>query len=104
MTDIIFAAAYHGLGGKGEVPRGIRHVPVDFVYRDPNHTKSYVPVQLCTAGKVKVPLSSLVSNFADGVWGSFIMSCGNSFKTIGDSFLRSVYTVLDQETWNFTTG
>ncbi|KAJ4384285.1 hypothetical protein N0V86_001132 [Didymella sp. IMI 355093] len=104
MSDTVFAAVYHGLGGQGEVPAGTRYVPIDCVYRDPNHTKSYVSVEFGTAGTVKVPLSSLVSQFDDGTCGSFIMARGEGVSTMGDPFLRGVYSIFDQENWTITMG
>jgi hypothetical protein len=79
MTEKIFAAVYHGLGGQGDVPGGTRYVPVDCMYRDLDHTKSYVSVEFGTAGTVKVPLS-------------------------GDPFLRGVYSIFDQENFTITMG
>jgi hypothetical protein len=104
MTNTIFAAVYHGLGGRGDVPAGTRYVPVDCVYRDPNHTKSYVSVEFGTAGTIKVPLHALVSQFDDETCGSFIMARGDTLSTMGDPFLRGVYSVFDQENWTISLG
>jgi hypothetical protein len=104
MTDTIFAAVYHGLGGRGDVPAGTRYVPVDCIYRDPNHTKSYVSVGFGTAGTIKIPLHALVSQFDDGTCGSFIMARGDSVSTMGDPFLRGVYSIFDQENWTVSLG
>jgi hypothetical protein len=102
MTNKIFAAVYHGLGGQGDVPAGTRYVPVNCIYRDPNHTKSYISVEFGTAGMIKVPLSALVSQFDDGTCGSFIMARGDSVSTMGDPFLRGVYSIFDQENWTIS--
>lgn len=104
MTDTIFAAVYHGLGGQGDVPGGTRYVPIDCVYRDPDHTKSYVSVEFGKAGTVKIPLSSLVSKFDDGTCGSFIQARGDVLSIMGDPFLRGVYSIFDQENWTVTLG
>ncbi|KAF3034134.1 hypothetical protein E8E12_001874 [Didymella heteroderae] len=104
MTDTIFAAVYHGLGGQGDVPAGTRYVPVDCIYRDPKHTNGYVSVEFGTAGTIKVPISGLVSQFSDGTCGSFIMARGNTVSTMGDPFLRGVYSIFDQENWTITMG
>lgn len=104
MTETIFAAVYHGLGGQGDVPGGTRYVPVDCVYRDSDHTKSYVSVEFGTAGTVKIPLSSLVSEFSDGTCGSFIAARGDVLSSMGDPFLRGVYSIFDQENWTITMG
>jgi hypothetical protein len=104
MTNAIFGAVYHGLGGSGDVPLGTRYVPIDCAYRDPSHTKSYVSVEFGTAGKVSIPLTSLVSQFADGTCGSFIASRGDVLSTMGDPFLRGVYSIFDQENFTITLG
>jgi hypothetical protein len=104
MTETIFAAVYHGLGGQGDVLGGTRYVPVDCVYRDSDHTKSYVSVEFGTAGTVKIPLSSLVSEFSDGTCGSFIAARGDVLSSMGDPFLRGVYSIFDQENWTITMG
>jgi hypothetical protein len=104
MTETIFAAVYHGLGGRGDVPAGTRYVPVDCIYRDPSYTKSYVSVGFGTAGTVKVPLHALVSQYEDGSCGSFIMARGDTVSTMGDPFLRGVYSIFDQENWTISLG
>lgn len=104
MTDTVFAAVYHGLGGRGDVPTSTRYVPIDCVYRDPNYTKSYVSVEFGTAGTIKIPLHALVSQFDDGSCGSFIMARGDTVSTMGDPFLRGVYSIFDQENWTISLG
>jgi hypothetical protein len=104
MTNTIFAAVYHGLGGLGDVPVGTRYVPVDCIYRDPSHTKSYISVEFGTAGTIKIPLHALVSQFDDGTCGSFIMARGDIVSTMGDPFLRGVYSIFDQEDWTVSLG
>jgi hypothetical protein len=104
MPNKIFAATYYGLGGRGEVSGGTRYVPVDCAYRDPSYTKGYVTVEFGTAGKVSVPLSSLVSQFHDGTCGSFIAPRGDVVSTMGDPFLRGVYSIFDQENFTITLG
>lgn len=104
MTTTIFAAVYRGLGGQGDVSGGTRYVPIDCTYRNANHTRSYISVAFGTAGTVNIPLSSLVSQFADGTCGSFIEARGDELSSMGDPFLRGVYSIFDQENFTVTLG
>lgn len=104
MSDSIFQAVYQGLGGQGSGDNLNRVQVIDCLYRDPSHSKSYISVEFGTTGKVQIPLSSLVSKFADGTCGSFITPRGDSASTMGDTFLRGVYTIFDEENWTVTMG
>lgn len=104
MTETIFRAVYHGLGGRDNGDNAKRIQVVDCLYRDPSHSKSYISVEFGTAGKIDVPLSSLVSKFADGTCGVFMTPRGDTISTMGDPFLRSVYTIFDQENWTVSIG
>jgi hypothetical protein len=79
-------------------------VPVDCIYRDPSHTKSYISVEFSTAGTIKIPLHALVSQFDDGTCGLFIMARSDIVSTIGNPFLRGVYSIFDQEDWTVSLG
>jgi hypothetical protein len=104
LTDKIFPAVYHGLGGRGEPDTSKRIQPIDCLYRDPQHAKGHISVEFGTAGKVEIPLYSLVSKFADGTCGAFIQPRGDVVSTIGDPFLRGVYTIFDQENLTISFG
>ncbi|KAF3043951.1 hypothetical protein E8E11_009035 [Didymella keratinophila] len=104
MTETTFPAVCYRFGGQGDVPGCTRYVPVDCVYRDPSHTKSYASVELSTAGAVNIPISSLVSQYGDGTCGSFIAARGDTLSTMGDlfhsysisSFYNNITSTLDK--------
>jgi hypothetical protein len=79
-------------------------MPVNCAYCNPSYTKSYISVKFRTAGKISIPLTSLVSQFADKTCRSFIKSCGDVLSTIGNPFLRGVYSIFDQENFTITLG
>ncbi|KAL5115015.1 hypothetical protein ACEQ8H_007056 [Pleosporales sp. CAS-2024a] len=104
MPKTIFDAVFKGLGGQGDVTPGMQLFVTDCIYRDPNHSKSYIAVSFGSAGTITIPLSSLVSQFPDGTCGSFIGPRGDVVSTMGDPFLRNVYFILDQENFTVTFG
>lgn len=97
LTDSIFNAVSYGLGGRGEVQAGVPYQVIDCAYRDPGHSNSHISVEFGSAGKVRLPLHSLVTKFADGTCGSFTVPRGEELTSMGDAFLRGVYIVFDQE-------
>lgn len=104
LTDKTFAAVYHGLGGLGEPDTSKRVQPIDCRYRDPSNAKGHISVEFGTAGKVEVPLHTLVTKFPDGTCGAFISPRGDTVSTLGDPFLRGVYSIYDQERLTITFG
>jgi hypothetical protein len=79
-------------------------VPIDCIYRDPSRTESYVSVEFSTAGTIKVPLHSLVTQFNKRICGSFIIARGDILSTMRDPFLRGVYSMFDQENRTISLG
>jgi hypothetical protein len=55
---------------------------------------------------ITVPLSAFVSKFKDGSCATYIfpISDGPDLRSFGDPFLRSVYTIWDQESKRVTLG
>jgi hypothetical protein len=104
MTETIFKAVYGALGGTTQPDTSKRVQPIDCLYRDPANSKGYISVEFGTAGKIDVPLYSLVSKFADGTCGVFMTPRGDTISTLGDPFLRGVYTIFDQERKTVSIG
>jgi hypothetical protein len=77
MTEAILNQAYYALGGSGATVPGSQYKPVDCVYRDPNHSQSYISVEFGSAGNIKVPLHALVTKLADGTCGAPIDARGD---------------------------
>lgn len=102
LTDATFKAVYQALGGQEEVVPGTQAPAIDCAYRDPDRSKSYISVEFGTAGKIDVPLHSLVTKFADGSCGSYIGTRGDTVAIFGDPFLRGTYAIFDQENWKLS--
>lgn len=101
VTDKIFQAVFHALGGVGQ---GIlaQSQPVDCKYRDPANVKGYVSVEFGAAGKIEIPLHTLVTKFVDGSCGAFILGRGDQLSAFGDPFMRGVYSIFDQESFTIS--
>jgi len=104
MTDTIFDVVWRALGAFGTYVPGTRVSVIDCKYRDPSNSKGHVSVTFGTAGKIDVPLYTLVSLFSDGTCGTFIAPRGDVPATLGDPFLRGAYTIFDQESLSITLG
>lgn len=104
MTETIFDPVFRGLGGSGEASFANPYQVVDCIYRDPNHSSSYISVEFGPAGKIKVPLHSIVSKFADGTCAAFIIPRQDTLSSMGDPFLRGVYSIFDQENFSISLG
>jgi hypothetical protein len=104
LTDKTLAPIYHAFGGSGDPPFGKQYLDVDCKYADPKRTDGYVLVEFGCAGKIKVPFNALVSKFPTGKCGTFIASRGDSLAIFGDPFLRSVYSIFDQEKFTISLG
>ncbi|KAG5976342.1 hypothetical protein E4U55_007356 [Claviceps digitariae] len=104
LPQSIFDIVFHALGGSKEAAPGMAYQVIDCMYRDPNHATGYVAVEFGTAGTIKVPLHSLVTKFADGTCGSFIVPRDDVVSIFGDPFLRGTYIIYDQENWTVSMG
>lgn len=68
------------------------------VRRRCNDDEDYVTVHFGAAGKIKVPISRVITDFGDGSCGAFVGNGGPELtRAFGDSFLRSTYIIFDQE-------
>ncbi|KAF2206908.1 hypothetical protein CERZMDRAFT_52295 [Cercospora zeae-maydis SCOH1-5] len=101
MPQNIFDAFYAGVGGDpSKVQLGDQHPVVDCSYRDASTSSGYVEVEFSATGSIQVPFHAMVSQLADGTCATFAGGRGPYPSIFGDTFLRSVYLILDQE--NFT--
>jgi hypothetical protein len=104
MTDVIFNKVWWALGGVGDYVLGARYQVVHCKYREARNAKGHFSVVFGKAGRIDVPLHTLVSLFADGTCGTFIYPRGDVLTTLGDVFLRGAYTIFDQESLSITLG
>ncbi|KEQ68926.1 acid protease [Aureobasidium namibiae CBS 147.97] len=96
----VFAAVAAGLGNStARNYTGVGFVDVDCKYRSPKHANGHVTTTFGSAGKIEVPLHSLVEKFSGGNCGAHIfeIDVGNGTTAFGAPFLRSAYAIFDQE-------
>jgi hypothetical protein len=62
-------------------------------------TYHYVSTEICLG-----LIMTLLSQFDDGTYGSFIMARGDTVSTMGNPFLRGVYSIFDQKNWTIFLG
>lgn len=104
MTEVIFNQVWRALGGAGDYVLGARYQIVDCKYREARNAKGHISVIFGKAGRINVPLHTLVSQFEDGTCGTFIYPRGDVLSTLGDPVLRGAYTISDQESLSITLG
>ncbi|XP_014556036.1 hypothetical protein COCVIDRAFT_100859 [Bipolaris victoriae FI3] len=104
VTDTIYAAVSKAFGITATAPLGQQWVAVDCINRDPNHSKGYISVEFGANGKIDVPLHEIVTLFADGTCGLFMQGREETINIFGDVFIRSVYTIYDEENKTITFG
>ncbi|KAF4995607.1 hypothetical protein FGRMN_4998 [Fusarium graminum] len=104
ITDKTFAPVYRAFGLTKEPPAGKQYFAVDCKYADSKRSDGYISVEFGVHGKVKVPFHGLVSKFPDNTCGVFVASRGEGISTIGDTFLRNVYSIFDQEGLTISLG
>lgn len=97
LPDAIFKPAFHALGGTGDGTLSQPWQPVDCKYRDPANVQGHISVEFGTGGKIEIPLHTLVTKFADGTCGAFILGRGSELSAFGDPFLRGVYIIRPGE-------
>ena len=100
LPQSIFDIVFKALGGTGEGNMSQPYQVVDCRYRNPENVKGHVSVEFGSAGKIQIPLHSLVTQAADGTCQAYIYGRGDTLSAFGDPFLRGVYIIFDQE--NFT--
>lgn len=102
----VFAAVAAGLGNPTmRNYTGVGYLYVDCKYRSPQHASGRIITTFGSAGKIEVPLYTLVEKFSDGTCGSHIFEIGVSnggTMAFGAPWLRSVYAILDQEALTVT--
>lgn len=101
----VFNAVTAGLGNPTQrIYKGARPLVVDCKYRSAMHAKGYVTTTFGNAGSLKVPLHSLVDEFADGTCGTHLYEVGvsNGTAAFGAPWLRNVYAIFDQEALTVT--
>jgi len=78
---------------------GPTFLEVDCKYRSPKHANGHIITTFGNAGKIEVPLHSLVNQFSDGNCGARIIEVGvsNGTASFGAPWLRSTYAIFDQE-------
>jgi hypothetical protein len=54
------------------------------------------------AGNISVPIHRLVSDFGNGVCGTYLENGFNDGPNLGDPFIRSTYAIWDQEAYTIT--
>jgi hypothetical protein len=96
IADAIIA----GLGGLvGEPNPRQPYNRVDCKYRSAEYAKGHVSVEFGSAGKVDIPLDSLVTKLSDDSCVTYVYGRGDQLSIFGDAFLRGVYSIFDQETF-----
>jgi len=101
MPKSIFDVVIAELGNATQAERQ-EYYNVDCKYRNPKHAKGHLTVEFGTAGKINVPIHSLVTDFGNGKCGSYIGSGENDGSNLGCPFLRSAYVIFDQESFTMT--
>ncbi|KAM0343516.1 hypothetical protein ACHAPU_008411 [Fusarium lateritium] len=104
LTDKTIAPIYSAFDVTKEPPAGQRYFVVDCKYADPTRSDGYISVEFGVHGKIKVPFQGLVSKFPDSTCGVFMATRGDEISTIGDPFLRNVYSIFDQEGLSISLG
>ncbi|KAM0470445.1 hypothetical protein ACHAP7_009509 [Fusarium lateritium] len=104
LTDRTIAPIYRAFGITKEPPFGQQYFVVDCKYANTKRSDGYISVEFGTHGKIKIPFHALVSKFPDGTCGAFVSSRGDTLAIFGDPFLRSVYSVFDQENFSISMG
>lgn len=104
LTDTTVKAAFHALGGEGDGTLIQPWQPVDCRYRDPANVQGHILVEYGAAGKIEIPLHTLVTQFADGACGVFVSGRGDELSAFGDPFLRGVYIIYHQENLTISMG
>jgi candidapepsin len=101
----VFAAVVAGLGNPTERNyTGARPLIVDCKYRSAEYADGHVTTTFGSAGKIQVPLHSLVDKFSDGTCGTHLyeVDVSNGTSSFGAPWLRSVYAIFDQEALTVT--
>jgi candidapepsin len=101
----VFAAVVAGLGSPTERNyTGARPLIVDCKYSSPKYANGHIITEFGSAGKIQVPLHSLVDKFSDGTCGTHLYEVGvsNGTTSFGAPWLRSVYAIFDQEALTIT--
>jgi candidapepsin len=101
----IFAAVVAGLGNPTERNyTGARPLIVDCKYQSAKYADGHITTTFGDAGKIQIPLHSLVDKFADGTCGTHLyeVDVGNGTSSFGAPWLRSVYAIFDQESLTIT--
>ncbi|PVI05817.1 acid protease [Periconia macrospinosa] len=95
ITDLIYPALGGIIGGFNPSHQA---QPISCDNLDPNIAKGSVTVEFGTSGSIEVPLSALVTKFADDNCVTFVYTRGETeINIFGDPFLRSVYSIFDQQ-------
>jgi hypothetical protein len=102
LPQSMFEVVFKALGGTGKGSSSQPYQVVDCKYRDPENVKGYVSVEFGSAGKIQIPLHTLVSRAADGTCQAFIFGRGEELTAFGDPFLRGVYIIFDQESFTIS--
>lgn len=96
-------AALAGLGNPTQMTGyAVPAYVVDCKYQ--TQDAGHLTVEFGAGGSVTVPISDFVSKFADGSCATYIFALGSGLRSFGDPFLRSVYTIFDQEAKRVTIG
>jgi candidapepsin len=101
----VFQSVVAGLGNPTHrIYTGARPLIVDCKYRSAKHANGHVTTTFGSAGKISVPLHSLVDKLSDGTCGTHIYEVGTGGTTtaFGAPWLRSVYAIFDQEALTIT--
>jgi candidapepsin len=101
----VFAAVVAGLGNPTvRNYTGARPLIVDCKYQSAKYANGHIVTRFGDAGKIQIPLHSLVDKFADGTCGTHLYEVGvsNGTSSFGAPWLRSVYAIFDQEALTIT--
>lgn len=104
LPDDMAHAVFEGLGGlpDGEFNHASPFQNIDCAYRDPVTVKGHVSIHFGSAGKVDIPLHTLITQLSEDRCVTYVSARGDVPFIFGDPFLRGLYTIFDQENWTLT--
>jgi hypothetical protein len=106
LPNSLAVPALNALGNDATTTNGgaVPAYVVDCKYQTEN--SGNFTVEFAGGATVTVPLSAFVTKFEDGTCATYIFPVGDgpTLRSFGDPWLRSVYTVWDQEAKRVTMG